>query len=1345
MHGLMRLCLVGGIMLASSTEAATVTRGPYLQMGSSNRITVRWRTDVATNSRVIYGITQGSLTSAVNDAASVTEHEVTITALSANTKYFYAVGTSTTILAGNDANHFFLTAPTAGTAKPTRIWVLGDAGTATSSQTAVKNAYYAYTGSRHTDLWMMLGDNAYSTGTDSEYQAAVFNMYSEMLRKSVLWSTVGNHDTASSTTYSASYPYFQSFTFPTNAEAGGLASGTEQYYSFDYANIHFVCLDSMTSNRATTGPMATWLTNDLASNNKAWTIVFFHHPPYTKGSHNSDTESQLVQMRTNILPILESAGVDLVLCGHSHSYERSYLLDGHYGLSTTLTSAMKKDGGSGRQDGTGAYRKATIGSGANEGAVYAVAGSSGKISGGTLDHPAMFVSLNVLGSMVVDVNGNQLDAKFLDNLGAVRDYFTIIKGSSSDTQVPTAPANLALVSRTDTSISMNWTASTDNVGVTGYHVYRNGVDVGVTTTTNFTNNGLVAGTNYSYTVKARDAAGNLSAASNILNTSTTSSAVTLVAAGSTWKYLDNGSNQGTAWRAMFFNDSAWASGSAQFGYGDGGEATVVSFGPDSTAKYITTYFRRAFTVADPSFSALTLRVLRDDGAVVYLNGTEVYRTNMPAGTITSSTLASTAVGGADESTFYQATIPTSLLVMGTNVLAVEIHQSSATSSDVSFDLSLAGTPGTNTNDAPLVATAATASPSPVTGITTSLSVLGADDFGEPNLTYSWATTGTPPAAVSFSPNGTNAAKTSTATFSKIGTYSFQVSIRDQGNLTATSTVNVTVNATLTSVTISPTSANLALNATQQFTASAKDQFNAVLSTQPSFTWTRDSGGVGTVSATGLYSAGATAGTATVRATSGLKSGTASVTVFNNNLAPVAQNSSITTPKNIPVNGTLQASDANNDPLTFAIVANGSKGSVVINNANTGTFTYTPNQNQKGGDVFTFRANDGKVNSNTATVSVTLTNTKPNSSNLALTTTTTQSLQSTLPASDTDGDVLTYSIVTNGTLGEATIIDSSTGAFTYTPFAGSTGTDTITFQVSDGDDISNLSTVTIVINGVLAFTSVPTAGPNPALVGQTLQFSAPVTGASADAVWTWEFGDGTSSNLNGASTSHVYNSAGSMNVSVSINDGGQQISGTLQVIIYDGNAAMPNIDTDGDGVSDGYELMDRTNPLDSASMLTMPYTVLKAAGSLNFAVSSRDSCSASGIIPGIPDSFEPRNASITLNIGGVASTFVLDAKGKGRGKTHQGSVALKLPFSKKDPITRAVKFIGGNVPFKVKLARGNFVSAWADEGINSGLSAVNQQMPLTINVMLAGRVYGMTVDAIYSVRANRGAKFKFSGK
>jgi acid phosphatase type 7 len=392
---------------------------------------------------------------------------VTVSGLVPDTTYYYSVGTPTETLAGGDSTYFFHTHPFAGSVGPIRIWVIGDSGTANASAQAVRNAYLTFTGSRATDAWLMLGDNAYSTGTDAEYQAAVFNMYPTLLRNTFLWPTLGNHDTAGSSNPPAGLPYYSMFTLPTGGEAGGLASGTEDYYSFDRSNVHFVCLDSMTSDRSPTGAMATWLRNDLAATTQDWIIAFWHHPPYSKGSHNSDTESQLIEMRQNFLPILEDYGVDLALTGHSHSYERSYLLDGHYGSSTTLTSSMIKDSGSGRPSETGAYQKPSSGPAPHEGAVYAVAGSSGQTSGGTLNHPAMFISLNQLGSMVLDVDGNRLDAKFLRETGAIADSFTIVKGgppatptatavpptaTRTPTRTPTSPPPTATPTRTTTAI-----------------------------------------------------------------------------------------------------------------------------------------------------------------------------------------------------------------------------------------------------------------------------------------------------------------------------------------------------------------------------------------------------------------------------------------------------------------------------------------------------------------------------------------------------------------------------------------------------------------------------------------------------------------------------------------------------------------------------------------------------------------------------------------------------------------------------------------------------------------------------------------------------------------------------
>jgi len=503
--------------------AASVIRGPYLQMATPNSIVIRWRTDTATNSRVQFGTSQAQLNNTVNDASVTTEHEVQLTGLNPETRYYYNVGSSSGVLTGGDANTYFKTGPTTGTDRPTRIWVIGDAGTGTSSQTAVYNAYRNHTGSTYTNLWLMLGDNAYNNGTDSEFQAKMFNMYPELMRQTAFWSTLGNHDAISADSATQSGPYFDMHTFPRNGEAGGVASGTEAYYSFDYANIHFIVLDSQDSSRSVNGAMMNWMKSDLQTTTADWIIAFWHHPPYSKGSHNSDTESNLVQMRERFLPELESYGVDLVLSGHSHAYERSKFIDGHYGSSGTFNSSHEVDGGSGRIDASGAYTKSGVGI-ANAGAVYAVAGSSGKTSGGSLNHPAMYLSLNELGSMVLDVDGLTLDAKFLNNNGTVRDYFTISKGYTPPPSPPAAPSNMNATTQSYNSIALSWTDNADNE--TSFQLerspdsnYWNQVATLAANSTTHTDSGLNGSTTYYYRVRAVNAGGE-SAYSNVASATT---------------------------------------------------------------------------------------------------------------------------------------------------------------------------------------------------------------------------------------------------------------------------------------------------------------------------------------------------------------------------------------------------------------------------------------------------------------------------------------------------------------------------------------------------------------------------------------------------------------------------------------------------------------------------------------------------------------------------------------------------------------------------------------------------------------------------------------------------------
>ena len=167
---------------------------------------------------------------------------------------------------------------------------------------------------------------------------------------------------------------------------------------------------------------------------------------------------------------------------------------------------------------------------------------------------------------------------------------------------------------------------------------------------------------------------------------------TIIEDGSLWKYLDDGSDQDSAWIAIGFDDDSWESGYAELGYGDGDEATVVEYGPDEDNKYITTYFRKVFTIDETEYiHEINARLLRDDGAIVYLNGIEIIRDNMPTGIISYDTQASDAVSASEEETFHDWSVPVSLLNNGQNIIAVEIHQVDESSSDISFNLELVAT------------------------------------------------------------------------------------------------------------------------------------------------------------------------------------------------------------------------------------------------------------------------------------------------------------------------------------------------------------------------------------------------------------------------------------------------------------------------------------------------------------------------------------------------------------------------------------------------------------------------------------------------------------------------------
>lgn len=441
------LLLASLLLLPALHAATTIVRGPYLQMATPTSMVIRWRTDNTEASVVTYGTDRAQLTSTAKSEGIVTEHIVQLSGLKPNTKYFYTVGSIPLVppsagkkaaaadAPGRATINSFTTPPPTGPAKPSRFWVLGDPGTKGAIQTAVRDVYYRFNGTRQTDAILLLGDNAYPDGTEADYQKAIFEMYPTILRTTPVWSCLGNHDGKSANSITQSGVYYDIFTLPTRAQAGGVVSGTEAYYSFDYANVHFIALDSHDSDRSPEGAMMQWLKADLAATQRDWIIAFFHHPTYTKGTHDSDRDSdsqgRMNDMRAIFLPVLEQGGVDLVLTGHSHVYERSWLMDGHYGKSDTFDAAKHvKQKQSGRADGDGVYRKPRTRA-PHLGEINVVTGSAGHAASPNrtppLNHPAFYLSLNEAGSSVIDVDGLKLEFVFLNDKGEKRDWFTMVK------------------------------------------------------------------------------------------------------------------------------------------------------------------------------------------------------------------------------------------------------------------------------------------------------------------------------------------------------------------------------------------------------------------------------------------------------------------------------------------------------------------------------------------------------------------------------------------------------------------------------------------------------------------------------------------------------------------------------------------------------------------------------------------------------------------------------------------------------------------------------------------------------------------------------------------------------
>lgn len=420
---------VGQVWLQSQQSGP---RAPYLQNVTSDAITVRWQSAAEAVGEIRFGEQPDALTQGLREQAAMAVHQLRLTGLKPATRYYYTVVDDNQVSHGGP-DYTFVTAPTPGTIAPYRFWVQGDPGKYSDGARAVHAAMKQWVTAHPRaerppfDLWLTTGDNGYTSGRDRDYQKGLFDPYPELLSKIPYVPVYGNHD-------ARRLAFFRLFTFPKEGEGGGVPSGSAHYYAFDYGNVHFIVLDSQDSDRGDDGEMMQWLRRDLAATQQTWRIVLFHHPPYSRATHDSDKKidslGRMAQMRENFLPVLEEYGVDLVLTGHSHIYERSYLLRCHYGKSGSFSPQMIVQPGDG---GEIPYRK-PLGLVALSGTVYAVVGSTSNLDSGRLDHPANQVVRAEYGSMMIEVEGNSLKANFINTAGVVSDQFSIVKSAEITTQ-----------------------------------------------------------------------------------------------------------------------------------------------------------------------------------------------------------------------------------------------------------------------------------------------------------------------------------------------------------------------------------------------------------------------------------------------------------------------------------------------------------------------------------------------------------------------------------------------------------------------------------------------------------------------------------------------------------------------------------------------------------------------------------------------------------------------------------------------------------------------------------------------------------------------------------------------
>lgn len=461
------LLALTSLVATGDASAATLTRHPSLWQVTTNSILVAWQTDAPTSGRVLYGTTP-AMGAEATDGVAATDHAVTLTGLDPATRYFYKiVADGDSLTPGDDTLH---TAP-AGPA-PFRFVAFGDCGVGDANQYAVA----ARIDSLNPDLGLVLGDVIYEAGEAANFTPRYFTPYRPILRRSVWYPVVGNHDVATLN----GQPFLDAFYLPTNSK-----DLTEKYYSFDYGNAHFVAIDG---NQTFNTDMYDWVEADLAATSQRWKFAYFHQPIYS----NTSTHGSDLTLRSYLEPIFVAHQVDMVFAGHNHYYSRSYPIRNGVAVDTAQGAGYRDPGGT----------------------IYIVAGGGGRSLYAVDPNDALTrSSFSVFHTVAVDVHGDSLYVQAILPDGTVFDSLSLVKSA------PTAVLVADFVASGEKDgIRLTWRALGTPAAL-GFRLYRGATAAGVTERLNngdpiqggptysYLDRDVVPERTYTYRIAAVDAAG----------------------------------------------------------------------------------------------------------------------------------------------------------------------------------------------------------------------------------------------------------------------------------------------------------------------------------------------------------------------------------------------------------------------------------------------------------------------------------------------------------------------------------------------------------------------------------------------------------------------------------------------------------------------------------------------------------------------------------------------------------------------------------------------------------------------------------------------------------------------